>query len=355
MISKSKDTDEIKGLLDSMQYKVVKEFIQLRKGYSKYYVGKGKLYEISDFLNGNKVDRVVVNDNLKPSQWFNMECVLKTEVIDWVRLILEIFVNRAHSREAKLQVELARLKYDIPLISEIVHRTKLGEHPGFLAGGEYRVDQYYYLIRRRIRNIEKRLKKITADREQRRSKRRRKFYLVSIAGYTNAGKSTIMRNLTGKRVTIDDRPFSSLSSAVGRTRHDEPILMTDTVGFIQNIPPNLIEAFRSTLEEIYLSDVVVLVLDLTDDVEVMRKKLKTCLEVLFKDKNTPPIIYTFNKVDLLSEKRAEEKVKTLRKEFPFENSIIISAINKKNLESLKSKILSLVEGCRYIKSKGIAQ
>jgi len=348
----------MKELVSSMEYNVVCEIIQNRdRPDNRFYIGKGKVYELKriiEILNGTdnrgsfekvsfddegalsqiseyrdrlgvgKVELVIVCGELKPSQIYNLKNILNVEVFDRIRLILEIFSERAHSEEAKLQVELARLKYEIPIVKELIHRTKLGEHPGlFFAGGEYGVDVYLDKIKSRISRIEKELEKIESERAVKRKHRRKSgFYLASIVGYTNAGKSSLLNLLTKKNVIVENRLFSTLSTTTRRVARDEftlPILFTDTVGFIEDLPHWLIKAFHSTLEEISLSDIVLLVVDISESIEDITRKLKTSYEVLLREETRPRIVVVFNKKDLVSKDEIESKIKRIKQFSP--NSI----------------------------------
>ncbi|RKX48164.1 MAG: hypothetical protein DRP25_07750, partial [Thermotoga sp.] len=206
LIALSEDIDEIKALAETLDYEIVRVFIQKREIPDvNTFVGRGKVEEIKEFLDndGNNVDLVIVDGELKPSQWFNLEKEFGVEVYDRLRLILSIFEKRAQSKEAKLQVKLAQLRYERPFVRELIHRARAGEHPGFMAGGEYQVDDYYEMIKRQTKKLKLELEKIRRDREIRRKHRRESgFYLIALAGYTNAGKSSLLNLLTGEKVKV---------------------------------------------------------------------------------------------------------------------------------------------------------
>ncbi|HDO19506.1 MAG TPA: HflX family GTPase, partial [Thermoplasmatales archaeon] len=157
LISLNNKTEEAKALARTLGYEIVKEFIQQRNNPDvNTYIGSGKVEEVKDFLKNNKdTELVIVNGELKPSQWFNLEKRFGVEVFDRIRLILSIFEKRAESKEAKLQVKLAQLRYERPFVRELIHRARAGEHPGYMAGGEYQVDDYYEMIKRQMRKIRK--------------------------------------------------------------------------------------------------------------------------------------------------------------------------------------------------------
>jgi len=340
IISTKEDTKELRQLAESLGYKIKKEFIQLRKRVTLYYVGKGKIEEIKEYVRNNGIGIAFVNDALRPSQWFNMEKVLGIQVYDRIRTILEIFADRAKRKEAQLQVKLAKLRYEKPFVRELFHRIKEGERPGFLGGGEYVVADYYEMIKRQMKKIRDELKKIRKEREiRRRERRERGFYLVSIAGYTNAGKSSLLKYLTGEKVIIEERVFSTLSTKTckPKAQQDIPLLFTDTVGFIKDLPHWIVDAFHSTLEEIYLADIVILLIDSSENIEEMKEKASTSLREIQILKERPNIIIALNKIDLLNEKEIEEK-RIMMEEFLGHKCIPISAKTGKNINLLLQEI-----------------
>ncbi|HOQ26494.1 MAG TPA: GTPase HflX, partial [Methanomassiliicoccaceae archaeon] len=236
-------------------------------------------------LSMRAVDVLLINGELKPSQHYLLESELKVECMDRIRLVLEIFDDRAYSREARLQVQRARLRYEIPLLREWIHNARGGEHPGFLGGGAYETDAYYELIRRQLARIEDELKKIESDRDLRRKRRARcGLGTIALAGYTNAGKSSLLNAITSEEVLVEDRMFSTLSTTTSRLEGcRKQLLVTDTIGFISNLPHFMIESFKSTLDEIFYADLVLLVIDSSDDEEAFIEKLNTSLRILFPE------------------------------------------------------------------------
>jgi len=341
VISLNDNISEIVELAKSLDYFVLSNFIQHRDVPDvKSYIGSGKLNEITDFLkNSDKpVNLVIVNGELKPSQWFLLEKTLNLEVYDRVRLILSIFDERADRKEAKLQVKFAQLQYERPFVRELIHRARAGEHPGFMAGGEYQVDDYYEMIKKQMKKIKGNLESIRDERKLRRRYRHKSgFYLVSLAGYTNAGKSSMLNLLSGEKIKVEGRLFSTLSTTTRKIKNRNiPILLTDTVGFIQDLPAYIIDAFHSTLEEIEVADVVLLVVDISEDKETIGNKLKISLDELIEIGVISPIIITFNKLDLVSEQEFREKISYLQNILLIKERkyIGVSAKNKKNIEKL---------------------
>jgi GTP-binding protein HflX len=320
IVSLDNNVSEINQLSDTLDYIVVKEFIQHRKLPDvNFYVGSGKLDEVKKFIEGygEAVDLIIVNGELKPSQWFALEKRLLVDVYDRIRLILAIFEEHAERKEARLQVKLAQLHYERPFVRELIHRARSGEHPGLMAGGEYQVDDYYEMIKKQMKKIRYNLKKIGNDRELHRKTRYKSgFYLVSLAGYTNAGKSSILNLLSGEDVKVEGRLFSTLSTTTRRIPQKTkgktiPILLTDTVGFIENLPSWIIDAFHSTLEEIEVADVVVLVVDGSEEKELVEKKLQVSLDELLELGVTASIVIALNKIDLIDDKTIDDLIQYL--------------------------------------------
>lgn len=207
-----------------------------------------------------------------------------------------------------------------------------------MAGGEYQVDDYYEMIKRQMKKIKENLKSIRDERELRRRHRHKGgFYLVSLAGYTNAGKSSLLNLLSGEKVKVEGRLFSTLSTTTRKINNKNvPILLTDTVGFIQNLPAYIIDAFHSTLEEIEVADVVLLVADISEEREVVVNKLKISLDELVEIGVTSPIIITLNKTDLISEQELKDRIEYIQKQGLPKNRKIssISINNRENIDVL---------------------
>ncbi len=315
VVSIRDDVDEITALVDSLRFELLDTIVQRRDHPDpRSYVGRGKAEEVRDAVKDLEADLVVVDDELKPSQVHNLQSVVDVEVFDRVRLILEIFTRRARSQEAKLQVELATLQHRIPLVKETINLLKKGERPGLLAGGEVGTHQYLREIRQRMAKIKRELDDIKRVRSVRRKhRRRRSFVTVGIAGYTNAGKTSALNMLTEAGAEVDSRYFSTLSP-LSRTVEgvESRVLINDTVGFIEDLPPWLIEAFESTLEEVYDADLVVLVIDASEDMERVRNKVRTSLEIIKRDEDVPPILFLLNKVDLIFPSELRSKVASLQ-------------------------------------------
>ncbi len=340
VISIKEDVQELLLLTKSLGYEISKIFIQKREKPTPYYVGKGKIEEIKEYVEENDIHIAFVNDALRPSQWYNLEKFLNIEVYDRIRLILEIFADRAKRKEAKLQVQLAKLRYEKPFVRELFRRIKEGERPGFLGGGEYVVADYYEMIKRQMKKIKEELKRIEKERAIRRALRKEKgFYLISIAGYTNAGKSSLLNLLTGANVVVEEKLFSTLSTKTMKMCRESniPLLLTDTVGFIKDLPHWLIDAFHSTLEEIALADVIILLTDITDDIDILEEKISTTLKEIYQIQQDPNIVIALNKIDLIDKDELQAKKKMLEKHLE-RKCIPISAKTGENIEKLLEEI-----------------
>jgi len=302
---------EIRALIDAAGYRLRAEFVQRRnRPDPRSFVGKGKLEELKKEVQTSGVQAVVFAGALRPSQHFELEKALKVQCFDRLRVILEIFTRRASSREAKFQVELAMLQYEVPILKEWIHAGVSGERPGFMAGGEYRVDAYYETVKRRMVKVREALAGIRKERARRRDHRQQRgFYQVAIAGYANAGKSSLFNALSGERVLVDDRLFTTLSTTTrtleGVRKH---ILLTDTVGFVSDVPLWLVEAFQSTFEEAYGSDLLLLLLDVSDSPEDLERKVRLARDMLPPSMRLDNILPILTKVDIVDETKIETAV-----------------------------------------------
>lgn len=291
---------------------------------------------------------VVVDAALKPPQLFGIEDVVKAEVWDRIRVILEIFQQKAQVKEARLQVELARLRYELPFVHEALHRTLTGEHPGFMGGGELPMRTYETHLKRRTKKIQDELGNVRKERAQRRAGRRKSgFQLVAIAGYTNSGKTSLLNALCGSEAYVEDLYFSTLQTTTRRLRdgllagRPSRLLFTDTVGLIRDLPPWLIDAFGSTLEEIVASDVVLLAVDMSEEAAVVRAKLETAWSLLDQLHAPKLRIIVFNKADLLSEGDRHDLLTTLSLSsyYPTTKLILTSTNTREGLEELVRVLL----------------
>ncbi|MCD6523444.1 MAG: GTPase HflX [Thermococcus sp.] len=306
--------EEFEELLRSAGYEVLAVLEQNREEHPRYNIGRGKLEELKELVKELRPDKVIFANRLTPSQAYNLWKELRVEIIDRWQLVLEIFEKRAHSKEAKLQVELASLQYEVPLVKEAIRRIKLGDRAGFKGMGEYQTRQYLKHVRYRMGKIREELERVRADREVKRKRREGLgFILIALAGYTNAGKSTLLNALAGEDIEAKNQMFTTLDTTTRRFKLGRKrVLLTDTVGFIDNLPPFIVEAFHSTLEEIVKADVVLLVLDISEPWGEVRRKLLASINVLRDLKALDkPIIIVMNKMDLTTAEDVEEKKKLI--------------------------------------------
>ena len=341
LVSLSPDTKEIVALLSSAGYRILDTIVQRRdRPEPRTFVGRGKVDEIRERLASTKAEVVVFNGELRPTMHYHLERDLGVECYDRLRVLLELFAQRAATREAKLQVELALLHYEVPLLREWIHEADIGERPGFMAGGEQRVDAYYETVKRRMKKIRDDLDAIRAERAIRREVRKDRGYrLVALAGYANAGKSSLLNALTGERVLVDARMFSTLSTTT-RTLLGKPrrILLTDTIGFVDAVPFWMVEALNATLEEIFEADLVLLLVDVSDPVEEMRRKIRLAARTLLPKVSPDAILPILTKADLVDDGVIREKVRALAESEFLRGPIALSAETGRGIDALRESI-----------------
>ncbi|HYY53928.1 MAG TPA: GTPase HflX [Candidatus Dormibacteraeota bacterium] len=281
------------------------------------YLGKGKVSELLAEKARARFDLLVADDELSPSQRKKLEERLDVRVIDRSAVILDIFAKHAQSHEGRLQVELAQLQYRLPRLAGIGRElSRLGGGINTRGPGETKLESDRQIIRRRITDIRRRIEDVRAHRERaRRSRDEERLFLASLVGYTNAGKSTLMNALTGADVLVADQPFATLDPTTRRLElgNGRVMLLSDTVGFIQKLPPALVAAFRATLEELGLADVLVHVADVASP--ELHAEMRTVDAVLAElGLAERPRLVVFNKLDLLSDDPAKRQA--LASEFP---------------------------------------
>lgn len=349
--------DELAFLTLTAGARVVKRFLQrLPKPHAGTFVGEGKLEEIAFFVKENEIDTVIFDDELSPSQIRNLEQSIKCKILDRTNLILDIFANRARTSQARMQVQLAQAQYLLPRLTRMwTHLTKHAGGIGTRGPGESEIETDRRAIRDTISKLKSNLKVIEQQADTRRKNRDDKVRLT-LVGYTNVGKSTILNMLSKSEVLAEDKLFATLDSTVRKVVIDHtPFLLTDTVGFIRKLPHQLIECFKSTLDEIREADVLVHVVDVShpgfeDQIGVVNRTLQE----IGADKK--PTLLVFNKIDKLQEPlRMPDEIEEGEEDIPYierlkntwmakENApvIFISARKKTNVDELKASILDLV-------------
>lgn len=332
--------EELRNLAESAGYTVVGKMEQTRLADARYQIGAGKVEELSKLVKENGAEKVIFDNPLSPTQAYNLAKATNVEVIDRFQLILEIFTRRATTTEAQLQIRLAKLRHDLARAKDMVRLSKKGEQPGFMGLGAFEADVYYESVKKEVHTIRKKLKKTSGKRVLHRERRTElEFSSISLAGYTKAGKSSLFNVLTEAEVPVDSALFTTLSTTTRLMEISKrKFLLTDTVGFIDRLPLGLIEAFHSTLEETIYADLILLVVDVSEPLNAVEKKLSVCIETLERiGASGVPVITVLNKIDLLSEEEVSQKIEALKEKAL--TIIPISALCKINLETLKQKML----------------
>ncbi len=323
---------------------VVGSDVQRRSGVDPaHFIGMGKLNELRDLKLEGAFDLIICNDDLSPRQQRNLELELKTRVLDRTEVILEIFAQHARTHEGRLQVEAARLHHLLPrLIGAYAYDRQVGGRRGGVGArggfGEQQIEVERRRIRKRMRDLEHEIEQVRSQRHQQRTGRRRaELETAAIVGYTNAGKSTLLNALTGAHVHAEHRLFATLDPTTRRV--DLPtgrgLLLTDTVGFIQKLPTDLVAAFRATLEEVTEADVILQVLDLSSP--AVAEQAETVEKVLSElGAANKPRVVALNKVDLIGPAARRRAVAALCARYP--GAVAISATNKLGLPNLLEAI-----------------
>lgn len=338
--------EELKQLADTAGATVIKKFIQKRsKPDPAFFIGRGKVQELALYAQQENIDLCIFDDELSPAQQRNIESVMGIRILDRTALILDIFAQRARTNEGKLQVELAQLQYTLPrIMGKGLMLSRLGGGIGTRGPGETKLEVDRRRIRDRIAFIKDQIEKVKAVRSLHRSKRKKNnVFEVSLVGYTNAGKSTLLNTLTNSDIYAKDQLFATLDPTTRQLTlpNKQEIIITDTVGFIQRLPHQLIAAFRSTLEVVTEADLLVHVIDVSH--ELYKEQAAAVHEVLKEiGAETKPVITVYNKIDKLPPDSKLADRLALE-----EDTVCISAAKKLNLEALQQMIES------HLKSKAV--
>jgi len=362
LIQKENTPEQVTEYLDELQFlaetagaTTVKRFTQrLPHPDSRTFVGKGKLEEIKDYLNGRNITLVIFDDELTGSQLLNIEKELKVKTIDRSDLILDIFANRARTAQSKVQVELAQYQYLLPRLKGMwTHLERQGGGIGSRGPGETEIETDRRIVKDKISLLRKRLGEIDKQAFTQR-KERGEFIRVALVGYTNVGKSTLMNLLSKSDVFAENKLFATLDTTTRKIVFENtPFLLSDTVGFIRKLPHHLVESFKSTLDEVREADILLHVVDVShpqyeDQIGVVNKTLQE-LKAFEK-----PILTIFNKMDLYAERTFDEWLEDNVKEEILQdlkdkwdqitnnNCVFVSAVEKNNIEALRGQILEKV-------------
>jgi len=336
--------NEAISLADAAGYEIIKIVTQRQITKSRFGIGRGKAEEVKEIVKEIKPDVIIFDETIKPTQIYNLASLCKIEIIDRERLILEIFERRASNTESQIQIKLAQLRYDMARARENVRLARAGEQPGFYGLGRYEADIYFLNIKRRAAMLKKKLEKEETRRQLHRNQRAKVgLPTISLAGYTSAGKTTLFNKMTGETKVTGQGTFTTLSTF---TRAIElkggRVLLNDTIGFVSKLPPYMIDAFKSTLDELTYANLTLLVLDISEPLNEIRRKFKSSRDVIneFEVPDTK-IIYILNKVDMTTIEEAFDKADQLGI-LDSKRLLTVSSKTGYNIDHLKNLITSLL-------------
>lgn len=331
--------DELVLLADTAGADVLHKILQVKDRFdSAYYIGKGKVEQLAQLCKDDDISLVIFDDDLSPAQVRNLEEAIERKILDRSGLILDIFASRAKTNEAKTQVELAQLNYLLPRLTRMwTHLSKQFGGIGTKGPGETQIETDRRMIREKISMLKEKLEKIATQRTTQR-KGRKEFNNISLVGYTNVGKSTLLNTLSDSTVFVENRLFATLDPTTRLVALDSSTsaMITDTVGFIRKLPHHLVASFKSTLEEVVEADILLHVIDLAhpqmeEQIEVVKSTIHD-LGAAHK-----PVVYVFNKVDAIDDRSV---IKNLQAKY--EPSVFISAHRGINILGLKELLISMI-------------
>ena len=338
--------DELDFLTQTSGAKVVNRFVQrLDLPHPSTFVGKGKINEIKQFIYENEIDIAVFDDDLSPTQIRNVERILCCKILDRSNLILDIFASRARTAHSKVQVELAQYQYLLPRLTRMwTHLERQKGGIGMRGPGETQIETDRRIIGQKISSLKSKLTKIDRQKAAQRNNRGA-MVRVALVGYTNVGKSTLMNLLAKSEVFAENKLFATLDTTVRKVviKH-LPFLMTDTVGFIRKLPHQLIESFKSTLDEVREADVLVHVIDISH--ESYEDQYNTVNETLNELLDFPkPTLLVFNKIDNFKEAEIDllQGIADHWRAKKNHKTVFISAVSKENINQLKALIYEMVK------------
>ncbi len=341
------ELEELAALADTAGAEVIGTLTQVRKEVDPaYFIGRGKAEELARMCAELGADLVIFNHDLTPAQARNLEKLLNVRVIDRTELILDIFAKRARTKQAMLQVELAQLQYQLPRLRRMwQHLSRLGGGIGTRGPGETQLEVDQRRAKKRIADLQRQLQEIqrqTTTRVQ--SRKEKELFTIALVGYTNVGKSTLMNALTGANVFVEDRLFATLDATtrVLFLPDGHKVLLTDTIGFIRNLPPHLITSFHATLEEVRTADLLLHVVDASHP--AMDEHIKVVEETLHEiGVGDKPTIIVLNKADKLPSDWDRE---ALLRRYP--NAVLVSALTGEGIDNLRVRIQEEFERMRVV-------
>jgi GTP-binding protein HflX len=353
LVRGDEDTSEFVDLAATMGIVIVEVVKQRGREDPRTYLGRGRLDEVADLLRSapdghawRGVDLVLFHANATPRQLVAMSTVLDVEVWDRVRLLLALFTAHAASVEARTQVRIARLRSDRTVLREVISQETTGERAGYGGAGATGATEVLVALGREIEGLRRRLQRhARAQSERRRQRTRSGARTVGLAGYTNAGKSSLFRALSGKSVLVEDRLFSTLETTVGRMEASPRVLLADTIGFIDALPSETLEAFRATLAEALECDLLLLMADASDDGDELLRRLSTSIrEVQDRlEDDDVDVMVVMTKADLI-DKAQEKQVTDLVAEVGLHDLHFVSAHTGEGMTSLRDAILTRLHG-----------
>jgi GTP-binding protein HflX len=336
------DKQEIVGLAKAAGYKVEAVMTQRQVVKSEYGVGVGKAEELRDLVEENGSKTIIIDESITSSQANKLATTTHAQVIDRERLILNIFSRRANTAEAKLQVQLAELRYELPRARDVVRYSVKGEQAGFSGMGEFAVDVKFRDLKRRMAFVKEKLRKARTSQEVQSSERKKLGVpFVSLAGYTSSGKTTLFNRLASESKEESPKLFTTLATTtrlIGFPNSQRKVMLSDTVGFISRLPTYLVESFRSTLEELRYADLVLLLVDASEQIDSIRIKLSSCRQTMDELEVDPRrVLLVLNKVDLVARGGLEGiQGDPVFKDFA---TVRISAVRGDGLRQLRNRIL----------------
>lgn len=343
--------EEARAMAENIGYDVVEVMIQKRNSdHHSYFIGPGKVEELKEIVDSNEVETVIFANTLPSSQVFKIQQRLGGEVrvIDRNLLILEVFDKRAMTKEAKLQIKLAKLKYTLSWGREFIKlRGIMGEQVGWMGPGDYPFQEYTRAARQRISRMESQLRDLDRKKDITRGRRRELgFPIVALAGYTQAGKTTLFNRLASETKNVGLGPFTTLSTFARKVRveaspHSE-FLLIDSIGFIEDMHPTIVKAFTATFGEIAHSDVILLFVDASEETHTITRRCSSMNKILREIGADGGIIVCANKIDLIGPEELERALEVIREGFIGTKIIAISARTGENLTELFAAITTSI-------------
>ena len=357
------DVSEFCGLVTTMGIEIIETLNQPGQIDPRGYFGRGRLQDVGDELKTkttnhpwHDVDLVLIHTNATQRQIVAISDAVQVEVWDRVRLLLSLFTSHANSLEARTQVRIARLLSDRTVLREVANQTTTGERAGFGGGGVTALQAILANVNRELTSLRKRQKKhANAQAERRKQRTRSGAMTVGLAGYTNAGKSSLFLKLSGKDVLVEDKLFSTLETTVGRMAASPRVLLADTIGFIDQLPNSTLDAFRATLAEALECDLLLLLVDSSDEISELERKLATSRSEIFsrylsnEEEVTnnvlteKSLLVVLTKAELVEKTSLQEKSELI-KEFGFSPPMAVSSFSEQGLVELQDTILMRLFG-----------